>query len=257
MTHKVKGIILNKKDYRENDRLFVIYTDELGKIEAAARGVRKIKSKMAGHLNYFSIIDLMVASGKNHYQIASAEIDKNFLNLKSDLIKIILASYCLEIVDSFVKQEHKDLKIYELIEELLEVFNSEREIISDMYYFLAKVFILKLLALLGWTPELFYCLKCKKNILPDGNLLDASKGGLICGACGRGRGSVLSVSNDTIKILRFILQKDLKNLTVLKINKSHLNEVAKIISLFLLIHQDKELKSDRWINSLTRFSAIC
>jgi len=73
MTRLVKGIILRKQDYRESDRLFVIYTDELGKIEAVAKGVRKIKSKMAGHLELFSIVNLMVAPGKNYYQIAGAE----------------------------------------------------------------------------------------------------------------------------------------------------------------------------------------
>ncbi len=70
MTRLVKGIILRKQDYRESDRLFVIYTDELGKISAVAKGARKIKSKMAGHLELFHVINLMVAPVKTNYKIA-------------------------------------------------------------------------------------------------------------------------------------------------------------------------------------------
>lgn len=249
MTRRVKGIILKKQDYRESDRLFVIYTDELGKIEAVAKGLRKIKSKMAGHLDLFSVVNLMVAPGKIYYQIAGADALKNFPNLKADLGKIILGGYALEVVDDFTKPEHQDLKVYKLLEELLEIFDNQKNKNFLKLYGLSKFFILKLLALLGWTPELYHCVKCKKKIVPNGNLFDAARGGLICGTCSR---EGVSISTATIKILRFALQKNLKNLVALKINKNQLKEVVKIIDSFLAVHQDKELKSVMWINHLTQ-----
>lgn len=253
MIEKVKGIILDKYDFRENDRFFVIYTDKLGKIEAVAKGMRKIKSKMAGHLDLFSVLNLMVAPGRTYYQIAGVETEKNFLNLKSNLVKIILASFCLEIVDIFTKTEHPDLKIYLTLKELLEVFDNKKNKDHLKLYGLSKFFILKLLAFLGWTPELYNCVKCKKNILPNGNLFDAERGGLVCGACSRGG---VSISATAIKILRFVLQKDFKSLSALKINKNQLKEVVKIINSFLEVHQDKELKSAVWINYLTQLISI-
>jgi DNA repair protein RecO (recombination protein O) len=248
MTHLVKGIILKKQDYRENDRLFVIYTDELGKIDAVAKGVRKIKSKMAGHLELFFVVNLMVAPGRTYYQIAGADILKNFSNLKSDLGKIILGSHVLEVVDNFIKPEHPDSKIYKLLEELLEISNNKK--IKDFLkmYGLSKFFVLKLLSLLGWTPELYNCLKCKKKIVPNGNFFDASRGGLLCGQCSK---SDLPISTAAIKVLRFTLEHDLKNSAALRITKNYIKELAKIIDDFAAVHQDKELKSTMWINHLT------
>lgn len=284
MTRLINGIILKKQDYRESDRLFVIYTDELGKIEAVAKGVRKIKSKMAGHLELFSVVNLMVAPGKTYYQIAGADREKNFLNIKSDLGKTVLASFCLEVVDIFTKTDHPDLKIYELIYEILEIFDNEKMKNFLKMYSLSKFFTLKLLSLLGWTPELYTCVRCKKKIMPSGNFFDASRGGLTCGQCGKGDlpphqnaakidpqlnisgirrtghhqtmsssfwcGGLL-ISTAAIKILRFVLQKKLKDAAALKITKAHLEELVKIIDAFMAMHQDKAIKSTKWISYLT------
>jgi DNA repair protein RecO (recombination protein O) len=249
MTRLVKGIILRKQDYRENDRLFIIYTDELGKISAAAKGVRKIKSKMAGHLELFSVIDLMLAPGKTNYQIAGASKEENFLNIRSDLGKTVLGSFCLEVVDIFTKTDQPDSKIYTLIYEILEIFNREKNRNFIKLYALAKFFVLKLLSLLGWTPELYTCVKCKNKILPNGNFFDASRGGILCGKCGK---SDLKISATTIKILRFVLQNNFKKILALKITKAQAKEIAEIIGIFIAVYQDREPRSVMWINYLTQ-----
>ncbi len=248
MTRLLEGIILRKQDYRENDRLFVIYTDELGKIEAVAKGVRKIKSKMAGHLELFSVVNLMVAPGKIYYQIAGADRVKNFLDIKSDLGKTVLASFALEIVDIFTKPGHPDEKTYKLLREFLKVLDEEKKKDFLKIYILTKFFSLKLLAFLGWTPELYSCVKCKNKIVPAGNYFDAERGGLVCGECGRG---LLPISTATIKIMRFVLENDLKKISALKIAKVQAKEIAKIIDAFTAVHQDKEIKTNKWISYLT------
>jgi DNA repair protein RecO (recombination protein O) len=249
MTRQVKGIILRKQDYRENDRLFVIYTDELGKIEAVAKGARKIKSKMAGHLDLFSVVNLMVAPGKTYYQIAGADREKNFLNVKNDLSKTVLVSFCLETVDGFTKLDHPDQKLYELLAEMMEIFDSEKNKNFLKLYVLSKFFVLKLMSILGWTPELYVCVKCKKKIMPNENFFDAARGGLTCGNCGRGG---LPISTAAIKILRFVLQRNLKSAAAIKITKTQIKEISKIVDAFVAVRQDKELKTAKWISHLTQ-----
>lgn len=249
MTRQIKGIILRKQDYRENDRLFIIYTDELGKIEAVAKGARKIKSKMAGHLELFSVVNLMIAPGKTYYQIAGATREKNFLNIKNDLVKTVLGSFCLEFLDVFTKLEHPDLKVYELLGDALEIFNDAKIKNFSKSYVLSKFFILKLLSLLGWTPELHTCVKCKKKITPSGNFFDAGRGGLVCGQCAT---TDFPASTATIKIMRFVLENNLRKASALKINKNNIKEIEKIVDTFMAVHQDREPKSIVWINYLTQ-----
>ncbi|MCA9330182.1 DNA repair protein RecO, partial [Candidatus Saccharibacteria bacterium] len=52
------GIVLARINYGEADRIVTILTPDHGKIRLLARGVRKIKSRLAGGIELFSINDL-------------------------------------------------------------------------------------------------------------------------------------------------------------------------------------------------------
>ena len=257
MTRQTKGIILQKRDFRENDRLFVIYTEDLGKIEAVCRGARKIKSKMAGHLDYFSVINFMFASGRNYFQIAGAETENNFLKIKADLAKVVLCSYCAEIVDIFTRTGQPDKKIFALVKELFTIFGETEKKNVLTFYGITKFFILKLLVVLGFSPELFYCVKCKNKIRPNKNFFNPILGGLVCESCHKTKRNEqemadILISTSAIKILRFAAKNDFQKLLLLKTNKPHLVEVIKIINVFLLAHQDRELKSEAWVKKIIR-----
>lgn len=147
---KTKGIILRKKDYHENDRLFIIFTEDLGKIQAIGRGARKIKSKMAGHLDLLMIVDLMLARGLNFFQIAGATIAQNFSALKEDLEKVNIGCYFLSLVDQLTKLEQKDEKIFKLLMEALTALDHLS--INGRPDIWQIAWRLKLLKLLGYAP---------------------------------------------------------------------------------------------------------
>ena len=42
---KCNGVVIKTQDYRENDKLVWLYTDNLGKITMIAKGAKKSKSK--------------------------------------------------------------------------------------------------------------------------------------------------------------------------------------------------------------------
>lgn len=58
------GYVLRRTNYGEADRILNIITP-LGKIAAIAKGVRKEKSKLAGSVEMFSLIDFNIHKGKS------------------------------------------------------------------------------------------------------------------------------------------------------------------------------------------------
>ena len=64
-TYKTRGIIIKRSNYSEADRILTIYTEKLGKIRVNAKGIRKIKSKLAGSLEPFCLTDFVIAEGRN------------------------------------------------------------------------------------------------------------------------------------------------------------------------------------------------
>lgn len=253
MYYHTHGIILKRKDFRENDGSFLIYTKDRGVIDAVAKGARKIKSKLSPHLSYFSLVDLMIAKGKNFNQIAGAMMIKDFSGIKSDLFKIILASYCIEVLGQLVKSDHKDKQIWKLINDILGLINNKpakSDLEKKQLEVLVRAFALKLMSELGYNPELENCVLCKNKIIPSGNIFSMQQGGLICGECHK-RNKIYgsenpAISTNAIKALRLIIKEDLEKFSKLKMNPDLIKEITKIIDSFLATHLDWELKTIKW-----------
>ena len=69
MLYQTQGIILKRTDFSETSQLFSIYSSGLGKIEVIGRGTKKIKSKLNSQMQFFAVIDLEIARGKNCYKM--------------------------------------------------------------------------------------------------------------------------------------------------------------------------------------------
>jgi len=251
MYYKTQGIILRRRDYRENDGLFSIYTRDRGKIEAIAKGVKKIKSKLGPHLDYFAVIDLMLARGKSFYQLAGATMMRNFSGIKAELRKISLASYCLEITEMLLKEGQRDEAVWKLLNELLELMENSPQppLLKGEKIFLVRIFSLKLLSHLGYAPELYDCLVCRRKILPKGNIFVPQRGGLVCGECQKKSVGIKGekISTDAIKVLRLVLEKEQKELLKIKMKEEVLGEVIGIIDSFVAEHLEREPKTKKWL----------
>jgi hypothetical protein len=74
LSYQTTGIVIGRTNFGEADRIIRLLTPEHGKISAVAKGVRKIKSRAAGHLELFGEASLMLATGRNLDVITSARL---------------------------------------------------------------------------------------------------------------------------------------------------------------------------------------
>ena len=91
------AFVLKRQNFKEYDKLLTVYSEKKGKMEVVAIGARRIQSKLAGHLEPFALIDLIITPGKYRDRVTGSAILKNFDNLKSNFEKVTLASYFNEI----------------------------------------------------------------------------------------------------------------------------------------------------------------
>jgi len=195
-TYNIKAIVLNRKSYSENDSRVMVYSQESGKLELTARGAKKIKSKSAGHLEPFNLVDIMVIRGQNHDYVGTAVSEKCYGDIKGDLAKLFAAGRAFKIINQLIKPGLADQEIFELLKEYLEVLNTAKK----DFEILTSLFIFKFLAMLGHKPELAFCTCCVNKISPGNNRFDLARGGMVCGKCADLKdGNQLAVSDDTIK----------------------------------------------------------
>ena len=89
-TFHTQAIVLARVDWREHDSRLIVYSPQ-GQLDLIARGTKKPTSKLAGHIEPFNLIDLMVARGRQFDYLAAGLAQTVFAQIKSDVSKQKLA----------------------------------------------------------------------------------------------------------------------------------------------------------------------
>ena len=127
MYYNLQAIILKREAFREDDLLVTVYSKEKGKLKLQARGGKKIKSKLAGHLEPVSLSYLEVARGKNIDQLIGAQMAESFSRIKQNVVKWGYAEYLLELAERLTLEGHKDEKVFTLLNKALEYLDGKLE----------------------------------------------------------------------------------------------------------------------------------
>ena len=227
-TFSIKGIILDRESFRERDSKVCVYSLERGRQDLVARGTKKITSKLAGHIGPITCAGIVGIRGKCINYLGTALEENSYKQIKNNLDKLYYSGIALRTFKDLIREEEPEKEIFYLLKNYLDILNKEDFSKAQLELFL-HFFILKLLSFLGYAPELFICVKCKKKILPGGNYFSFSGGGVICGICPRNKNS-LTITDNCIKLLRLVIGKDLKKLINLKINNKLAKETINTIS---------------------------
>jgi DNA repair protein RecO (recombination protein O) len=196
-SQRVEAIVLRHSDWGEADRLLWLFTREIGKVRVVAKGVRKPRSRKAGHLEPFTRVELLLAHGRDLLIITQAEAIDAYLKLREDLIRVGYASYIIELLDRFTYEEGENINLYRLLTETLSRLNTEAQ-----PAFAVRYYELRLLDLVGFRPQLLHCVNCGEEIKAEDQYFSFEKGGVICPKCGVNEPGVRPVSMPALKILR-------------------------------------------------------
>jgi DNA repair protein RecO (recombination protein O) len=81
-----------------------------------------------------------------------------------------------------------------------------------IYYY----FFWNLLSILGYQPQLYFCVLCQKKLKPEKLYFSPSEGGIICQNCAKKVKDIKEIKPELVKILRKIIEGDWKTLLKLK-----------------------------------------
>ena len=195
---RVDAVVLRHSDYGEADRLLTMYTRQLGKTRAIAKGARKIASRKAGHIEPFTHVKLQLSKGRDMLLITQADTVDAYLPLREDLILTSQAAYVMELLDRFTyESDTENPSTFRLLTETLSRLASK----SDPWLVI-RYYEMRLLDQMGFRPQLFECANCGREIKAEDQFFSFIAGGVICPSCGRGLPNLKNISVDTLKYLR-------------------------------------------------------
>jgi len=144
------GIVLARTDYGEADRIITVLTPDFGKLRMMARGVRKIKSKLAGGIELFSVSDLTFIHGRGEIAtLVSARLRQHYGAIVQDITRVQLGYELIKLLNKSTADEPEP-EYFELLHQSLEALN-DLSINSDL---INVWFTAQLLKLGGHTPNL-------------------------------------------------------------------------------------------------------
>jgi DNA repair protein RecO (recombination protein O) len=244
---KVEAVILRHTDYGEADRLLTIYTREQGKLRAIAKGVRKMQSRKAGHLEPFTQVALMLAQGHDLWIVTQAEAVEAFQPLRENLDKLGYAGYAVELLDRFTYEEGQNWQLYQLLIETLGRLAKEEDTFVAVHYY-----EMRLLDLLGFRPLLFECAVCGREIKAEDQYFSAERGGVLCPDCGLIVNEVRQVSMDALRYMRHFQRSTYRDAKRADPGGDTRQEVEALLNYYLTYLLERNLNAPEFIRQVKR-----
>ncbi len=141
--------VLHRYNLGEADRILVLLTENYGLKRVVAKGLRRPKSKLAGHLEPFVQTTLQLVNGRNLDVVTSAQAQSFSSITASDLQVMKIAHSLSELFIKLASEEVEDSAIFWLYHHSIEQL--QKGIAGELVYLAA---ILQLLDTLGHRPKL-------------------------------------------------------------------------------------------------------
>lgn len=259
-TYRTEAIVLRRKDIGEADRILTLLTPGGGKVRVIAKGIRKPRSRKAGHLELFTRTKLLLAVARDLDIVTQAEVVEPYRPLREDLLRSAYAGYMVELLDRFTPDAQENPELYDLLSQGLDWAATARDLALA-----ARAYELHLLSAAGFQPQLYRCVTCGKALVAEDQFFSPHGGGVICAACGakpeppeaepHARAGRLPLSLKALKLLRFMQSNPYPKVAVLTISTATQAEVEAVLARYITLLLERQLKSVEFLKLIRRADA--
>ena len=258
--YRTEGIVVRRRDQGEADRVLTLCTPS-GKTSVIAKGVRKVRSRKAGHVELFACSSFVIARVPNSWDIVSqAEVVTPHPRLGGDLLRGAFARYAVELFDGFFADEEGGPALYDLLRNTLTWLSEHDDL--DM---IARFYEQHLLGLAGFRPELFRCVgnhaqplplrpdEQKQSGRPFG--LDAERGGVFCHDCyirSKPNHGILALSPQVLLLLRELQRGPYTRLLGRPISQHLHADAERVMHHYIIHHLERSVRSISFLRQLRR-----
>lgn len=247
---KTRCIILQVTDYGESDKLVTLYSPELGKITAIAKGAKRSKQRFVNKLEVCSLLQIMYRPPRTGglFFLSEAELEQSFLTLRQHYSPYVAAMFISELVLCFTRERDPDPNIFTL---LLWAFSSLQNGFQPRP--VAALFHLRLLGACGYDPDLRRCGRCRSPITNKRVFsLHPDNGGLLCNHCAEYRASSRFIlSLQTLTFLHNAQHLALENLQRLKMPDRVVDETLSALHYYSRHLMQRDIHSWPFVQRLT------
>jgi DNA repair protein RecO (recombination protein O) len=200
-SNRTLALVLRSVDVFETSSVVTLFTRELGKISALAKGARRLKSPFQGGLDLLCVSDIVVLSKASESLdlLTEATSEERFTCLRRDLAALFAGYYLAELLSELTDFHDPHPRLFDAaritLRHLGDARLRSRRVIR---------FELACLRELGHMPSLETCSQCGVPIDTSANpvAFGQATGGVLCADCRPGQPHVVFLSSETLDTIR-------------------------------------------------------
>jgi DNA repair protein RecO (recombination protein O) len=236
--YRDEGVVLRTQKLGEADRIVTILTRRTGRVRAAAKGVRKTKSRFGARLEPFTHVDLQLYERRSLDLVTQAETLRPYgERLASDYPRYTAGTAMLETAEKLTPVEKEPA-----LRQFLLVVGGLRTLVEGGHdpRLVLDAFFLRSLAIAGYAPALEECARCGER---TGRAFAIAAGGMVCGSC-RPPGSA-SPAEATVGLMVALLRGDWPRADAS--DARHRVECSGLVAAYLQWHLEHGIRSLRHV----------
>jgi len=239
MHTKTNALVLRATDYRESDQILTLFTRDMGKLTASARGSRRKNSPLAAGCQLLCWSEVALYDYQGRWSVKEAAVLREFRDLRRDLGKFSLACYFADVSALLAVEGEPFPELLSLTLNSLHALDA----MPDKPEALVKAaFELRAMCLAGYEPDLEGCAVCGAA-KPEEARLSLRDGKLICGACRRGEGEFRSLGPQALAAARHVVYGEPKRLFSFRAEGEALRELSALAEGYLLTQLERGFRT--------------
>lgn len=175
---KKNGLVIQEKDLGENDKLLTVLVERYGKLYVVAKGAKSVRNRHMACTQLFSYATFGLRKRGNYYYIVDSDLIESYYDIRTDILKLSLASFICDVVNDVVQEGNNEDDILKLS---LNTLFAIAENLKPLEHIRAA-FELRIAVISGFAPNLDACSQCDK-IDSHSYYFDIVDGVIYCDDC--------------------------------------------------------------------------
>ncbi|MEC9259355.1 MAG: DNA repair protein RecO [Candidatus Poribacteria bacterium] len=244
---KTEAIVIRSYPLSDSSKILTFYTKEFGKVRAVAKGAKNTKSKFRGNVELLNhgLLVFFEKPNRDLQNVNEFDLINCFDQLKQDFDQTTYACYCSELVDAIESEGDANPDVFDLLICALKTLPYTKDI-----PLFARMFELCLLNETGYMPLFSHCIACSQSLTDVPAKFSDRLGGLICWNCRSQDLHSISISLESINLLKTLQQADISSPYYVQVSQQNHQELKMVLSSLIACQTQRQIKSLQFIENL-------
>jgi len=234
--YPLRVLVLRKTKLGETDLILNLLAADGRQVRAVAKGARKPRGKLGARVEPFTVLDVLLHTGRSLEILAEAETVASHDAIRADYDRAVAGSVVLDVLDKISVEGQAEPQLFDMAVVTLEVMDDAPVGSLDL---LVSAFLLKALAMHGYRPALDACASCG-GALGAGMSFSVEAGGALCAACGSGG---LALDPDARALMRTLMRARMSEVPGVEVSPAARIEALRVVRAYVGFHVPARLRA--------------